>query len=160
MSTSQAEFSAYYREHYPVVARYIERRLDDTETARELAADVFRVVWQKQRALPQRSWLMVTARNLLGNEYRRRGRQRALVERAAANVPVAASGDTDLVNALLDGLDEKHREVLRLAYWDELSGAEMAALLGCSVNAVWLRLSRARAAAQAVLERLDTQGES
>ena len=152
MSTTQAQFSAYYREHYPVVARYIERRLDDTETARELAADVFRLAWQKQRTLPARSWLLVAARNLIGNEYRRRGRQRALVERAAVNLPVAASEDTDLVHAMLDGLDEKHREVLRLAYWDDLSGAEMAALLGCSVNAVWLRLSRARAAAQQVLE--------
>ena len=36
------------------------------------------------------------------------------------------------------------REVLQLVLWDDLSHAEAAALLGCSVNAFELRVRRAK----------------
>jgi len=37
------------------------------------------------------------------------------------------------------------REVLQLVFWDDLTHAEAAAVLGCSVNAVELRFRRAQA---------------
>jgi len=124
----------------------------------EIAADVFRVTWKshRDRDLPDRAWLFATARNLVGNEYRRRTRARALVEKAAASVVPGKTVDDDgLVAAILARLPERHAEVLRLAYWDDLTGEEMATVLGCSANAVWVRLTRARKAAQRVLEEID-----
>ena len=47
----------------------------------------------------------------------------------------------------MDALARMHpndRELLRLVAWDDLSHAEAAAVLGISVNAVAIRLHRAR----------------
>lgn len=152
MSTSEAEFEAYFREHYVAVARFLERRLSDRETALELASDVLRLAWSKfgRSTLPERAWLFVTARNLVGNEYRRRDRARALAAKLRDNTPVPA---IEPDGGILDLVEPKHREVLRLFYWDDLSTAEIAKLLGCSPNAVAVRLSRARAAAENHLAR-------
>jgi DNA-directed RNA polymerase specialized sigma24 family protein len=46
----------------------------------------------------------------------------------------------------LDYLREKDREILLLAYWDDLSLADIAEVLGCSESAAGVRLFRARKA--------------
>ena len=43
-------------------------------------------------------------------------------------------------------LREKEREILLLAYWDDLSTVEISEVLGCSPSAAKVRLHRARAA--------------
>jgi RNA polymerase sigma-70 factor (ECF subfamily) len=43
------------------------------------------------------------------------------------------------------------REALQLVHWDELSHAEAAAVLGCTVNAFELRYRRARHAVRAAV---------
>jgi RNA polymerase sigma-70 factor (ECF subfamily) len=48
------------------------------------------------------------------------------------------------VLAALASLKPKDREALQLVLWDELSHAEAAAVLGCTVNAFELRYRRAR----------------
>jgi len=158
MSATEADFADYFRQHHPDVVRFVVRRINDREVAMEIASDVFRITWRahRERELPDRGWLFATARNLIGNEYRRRKRVRALVEKAAASViPDNPTDDDGRIAAVLERLPERHAEVLRLAYWDELSGEEMATVLGCSTNAVWIRLTRARSAAQKILEVLD-----
>jgi RNA polymerase sigma factor (sigma-70 family) len=161
MDEAQTVFAAYYREHYPAVARFAERRIDDREAAAEIAADVFRVVWSKRDggALPERAWLLVTARNLLGNAYRSRDRRRALEEKAiaAAREGRDAGADQELIAAVFEAIGPKHSEVLRLAYWDGLTGDDLGLLLGCSANAANIRLHRARRAAEDAAIRL-TQG--
>jgi len=51
----------------------------------------------------------------------------------------------------LDRLTESDRELLMAHYWDELSGAQCAQLVGCSMSAIWVRLHRARRALKTVL---------
>jgi len=43
-------------------------------------------------------------------------------------------------------LRDKERDILQLAYWDELSTTETAGVLQCSESAAKVRLHRARAA--------------
>jgi DNA-directed RNA polymerase specialized sigma24 family protein len=54
----------------------------------------------------------------------------------------------DRARATLADLDERHRSVLVLRYWDGLNAAEIAEHLDLSVSAVWVRLHRARRAFQ------------
>jgi RNA polymerase sigma factor (sigma-70 family) len=161
MDAAQTAFAAYYREHYPAVARFTERRIDDREAAAEIAADVFRLVWSRRDGhdLPARAWLLVTARNLLGNAYRSRDRRRALEEKAIAAALAApdAGADHELIAAVFEMIGPRHSEVLRLAYWDGLSGEDLGMLLGCSANAANIRLHRARRAAEAAVVQLDAE---
>ncbi len=151
LSEGETAFIALHRDTYPRVFRYVRRRVDDAHLAEELAADVFRVAWQKRDEVSgaDTAWLLTVARNLLGNAYRSHKRQTALHERLRepASVHEEVDGDSySLVDEVLDSLREKDRDILQLAYWDQLTMVEIAAVLGCRESAAKVRLHRAREA--------------
>jgi RNA polymerase sigma-70 factor (ECF subfamily) len=150
LSERELAFIAIHKDSYPRVFRFVRRRVESAEMAEELAADVFRVLWQKwaDEPHPDLAWLLTTARNLVGNAYRSRDRQLALQEklRSAAVLRFGGESDNVAIQDALAGLRDKERDVLQLAYWDELSPAEMAGVLQCSESAAKVRLHRARAA--------------
>lgn len=150
LSERELAFIAIHKDSYPRVYRFVRRRVESAEMAEELAADVFRVVWQKWGEEPRSdlAWLLTVARNLVGNAYRSRDRQQALQDklRAAAVVRGGEDSDNVAVQDAMAQLRDKDRDILQLAYWDELTTAEIAGVLRCSESAAKVRLHRARAA--------------
>lgn len=148
--TRERSFTALHSENFGRIYRYIAYRISDTDRAEELAADVFRIAWEKD--LPEEpgiGWLIAAARNVVANEYKGRNRQRLLREGLQERVRLAAAttdNEGDAVAGVLAKLNNRHREVLMLAYWDWLSTAELAASPGCSISAAGVRLHRARKA--------------
>jgi RNA polymerase sigma factor (sigma-70 family) len=149
-SERELAFIAVHRDSYPRVYRYVRRRVESPELAEELAADVFRVVWQKWHDQPRSdiAWLLTVARNLIGNAYRSRDRVVALQAklRASAELRSGAESEDLVVHDTMAALRDSERDILQLAYWDELSVAEIAGVLQCSMAAAKVRLHRARAA--------------
>lgn len=150
LSERELAFIAIHKDNYPAVYRFVRRRVDSAALAEELAADVFRVVWQKRAEEPRSdlAWLLTIARNLVGNAYRSRDRQQALQDKLRSVAAARFGGESGnaAVQDALAGLREKDREVLHLAYWDDLSIADIARVLQCSESAAKVRLHRARAA--------------
>jgi len=149
-SERELAFIAIYKDSYPRVFRFLRRRVESAELAEELAGDVFRVVWQKwgDEQATDTAWLLTTARNLVGNAYRSRDRQQALQDKLRRTAVVRFGEDSDNVTVgdAMARLREKDRDILQLAYWDELSTAEIAGVLQCSESSAKVRLHRARAA--------------
>ena len=150
LSERELAFVAIHKDCYPRVYRFIRRRVESAEMAEELAADVFRVVWQKwdENARTDLAWLLAVARNLVGNAYRSRDRRQALQEKLRATALLSHGGDSEniAVQDAMAQLRDQDREILQLAYWDELGTAEIAAVLQCSDSAAKVRLHRARTA--------------
>lgn len=151
LAASEQDFIDLHTQHFTRVYRYIAYRIDDPPHAEELALDVFRIVWEKQRAEPPGiGWLLATARKVLSNEYKGRRRRLELVERlkerARAQVPESNNEEQAAVAEVLLRLNERDREVLMLRYWDDLTTAELATALECSPSAAAVRLHRARRA--------------
>ncbi|MFP3462183.1 sigma-70 family RNA polymerase sigma factor [Arthrobacter globiformis] len=149
-SERELAFVAVHRDSYPRVYRYVRRRVESPELAEELAADVFRVVWQKwhDQPHPDIAWLLTVARNLIGNAYRSRDRLVALQAKLRASAELRSGADSEdlQVHDAMAALRDSDRDILQLAYWDELSMAEIAGVLQCSEAAAKVRLHRARAA--------------
>ncbi len=151
LAAKEQAFIDLHTQHSARVYGYIARRVSDRHRAEELAADVFRIAWEKQLPEPPGiGWLLATARNVVGNEYKGRRRRQELVDRlkneAQSQVPGTGSEERAAVADVLVQLRERDREVLMLSYWDELSTAELAQALGCSTSAAAVRLHRARRA--------------
>ena len=92
-------------------------------------------------------YLRRTLCNLATDRYRRQGRWRRklLLLRTEARAPADATAEVDLRDALvrlLIQLPPQQRTVLVLRYWEQLTGAETAELLGCSEDAVKSAASR------------------
>lgn len=86
------------------------------------------------------------ARRLCANQRRGAERRRRLNGALVTNFRSAVwtSPEDGGLRDALDGLGDDDREILRLAAWEGLTPAELAAVLGCSVNAASIRLHRAR----------------
>lgn len=154
MDKRRASFEALFAEHHTAVLRYIERRVDDREHARELTMDCFEIAWRRfDPAQPyRRPWLLQTARNLVGDAYRKRDREReGLRDLASAARPTDDLAHVELRHAL-SLLRPADREVLELHYWDGLTAEEIAEVVGCRTAAAWKRLSRARAGLRSMLQ--------
>ena len=155
MNDRRDAFEALFAEHHAAVLRYVERRVDDKEQARELTMDCFEIAWRRyEPAAPfRRPWLLQTARNLLGDSYRRRDREREGMRTlaAATDSPDMTFQNVDLRLAVRE-LPAADREILELFYWDGLSASEIAEVVGCRTSAAWKRLSRARDALRLLLE--------
>lgn len=151
LAASEQDFVNLHAQHFTRVYRYIAYRINDQPRAEELAADVFRIAWQKQPAEPPGiGWLLATARRVLSNEYKGRRRRVELIERLKDQARSQAPGSNEIRQAavadVLLRLKERDREVLMLSYWDDLTTAELAQTLGCSPSAAAVRLHRARRA--------------
>lgn len=158
LSERELAFIALYKDSYPRIHKFVHRRVDNSELAEELAADVFRIAWQKWDggSSMEISWLFTVARNVIGNAYRGRERRRALQQRLEAFPYQGDARDSDsaLVESALGTLRERDRDILQLAYWDELTIAEIATVLRCSQSAAKVRLHRAREAFRSLLPAL------
>jgi RNA polymerase sigma-70 factor (ECF subfamily) len=150
LSERELAFIAIHKDSYAGVFRFVRRRVESPEVAEEIAADVFRVAWQKWADEPRTdiAWLLTVARNLIGNAYRSRDRQQALQEKLRAAAVLAGGHGSEIVavHDAMAALREKDRDILQLAYWDGLDTPEIAGVLECSESAAKVRLHRARAA--------------
>ncbi len=164
--TQQDSFLALYEAFSPRVLAYVRRRISSDQAAEEIAADVFRIAWQKSGIEPDPSigWLLNVARNLIGNEYRRRARASQLQDRLRDSERLHAQGGDDGgtqadIAAALAKVREKDREILLLSYWEELTLAEIATVLACREATARVRLHRARKSfEQALPQRLRPTG--
>jgi RNA polymerase sigma factor (sigma-70 family) len=151
LAASEHDFIDLHTQHFARVYRYIAYRINDLPRAEELAADVFRIAWEKQPAEPPGiGWLLATARKVLSNEYKGRRRRLELIDRlkdqARSHAPGSNEEEQSAVADVLLRLNERDREILMLSYWDDLTTAELAQTLGCSASAAAVRLHRARRA--------------
>jgi RNA polymerase sigma factor (sigma-70 family) len=143
-----------YREHAPLLFRYLVRLTGDAELAADVVQDTFLRFAETPPLTPQpRGWLYRVATNLARERQRSAGRRLRLLLGRAARVPVGdAPAPPDLlleqreareaVRAALDALPERDRAIL-LMRADGLAYAEIAQALGTTTQSVGTMLIRA-----------------
>ncbi len=136
------------------------RRIPNGDDAADAVAETFLTAWRRLDDVPPgdqaRLWLYGVARYVLAN-YRRGERRRCelsdrlRLDLAAGYRDPEYSGDLAGLGAAFASLAGADRELLSLVAWEGLDHGELAEVLGCSRNAVRIRLHRARARLAAAL---------
>jgi RNA polymerase sigma-70 factor (ECF subfamily) len=150
----KTDFERAYSLHLRDITAYVARRVA-TEEVDDVVAKVFVVAWRRFEAVPappeDRLWLFGVARRCVAHHLRSALRQGRLRMRLAneiriVQIPTSQRVDHryDLVLKAMERLKPLDREALRLVLWDELSHADAAIVMDCSVNAFELRYRRAR----------------
>ena len=157
-------FERMYQRHYHAIRNYCLRRLEPME-AEDATAEVFVIAWRRFDTVPNEPdtplWLYGVARNVV-RSARRSARRRVRLDHKIASLRHWASGTEDseigpmeeVLLVALGSLTERDQEILKLRAWEELSGAEIADLLGISRPAVNTRLHRATKRMIAAVERV------
>jgi RNA polymerase sigma-70 factor (ECF subfamily) len=157
--TTAAGLHARYLED---VFRYVAQRVDSVVEAEDITAEVFAAAAaglpRFRGHCPPYLWLLSIARRQIAMAGRRRavrretltselGEDAAWGSRIAEEGPEAAalrSESRQVLGALLDRLNRDQREALMLQYWEQLSVAEIAVVMGRSPASVKSLLQRAR----------------
>lgn len=160
---SESAFEGFYADTRDGLWRYLRRVSGDPALADDVLQDAYLRVLRKpgREATPKerRSYLYRVATNLLKDRWRRRGRERSLLDRLvgrdpAWTVPSPAGpvGDRlDLASAL-DGLAPRERSLLWLAYAEGLSHREIARVMDVKPDSVKVMLFRAK---KKLLDRIE-----
>ena len=151
--TSATGFGELFDAYYDRIYAYAYRRVGSREQAEDIAASVFedalrgikRVRWQGK---PIAAWLYRIAARRVADFYRARKNDAPLDE--FTHISSDGIGD-DLerddeyatVRRGLQKLTASEREIICLAFFDELDGETIASLLGCTANNVYVRTHRA-----------------
>jgi RNA polymerase sigma-70 factor (ECF subfamily) len=148
------QFKALYDRTYDRVSAFVLRRGFSEHEARDVVAETYMTLWRRIRDVPgdpmlADAWVFGIARRTIANVRRSDNRRRRLAERLFEQHRVDHAFAPDVPDRLLHVLAElprRDREMLQLAVWDELTHAQIAHVVGCSENAVAVRLHRARKA--------------
>lgn len=157
------ELCAQYFEFVWKCARGFGSRPDEID---DVVQDVFLVAQRRHEYLKEerlaRSWIYSITRRVVSSQRRRR---RERDSRAAEDVdsltsneqsPLAAAEhnlEVRVLSTLIDGLEERKREVFVLSEILEMSGPEIAETIGVPVNTVYSRLRAAREDFDAAAQR-------
>jgi RNA polymerase sigma-70 factor (ECF subfamily) len=148
----EERFRLLFDAHFADLWRFARRRCATATDADDVAAHVFATAWRRRHDLPAgdeaRLWLFGIARRAVANQRRSDARRDRLGRRLAAVRDAPDVGEPDLevsaLRAALRELSDDDRTVVMMRCWDGLGVGEIASLLGCSPNAVSIRLHRAR----------------
>ncbi|MEU5257356.1 RNA polymerase sigma factor [Amycolatopsis sp. NPDC021455] len=153
MDERTAAFEAVYTATFDRLLGYALRRSDCPEDAADVVAETFTIAWRRFDDIPPgdqaRLWLYRVAHNVLANQRRGAVRRQHLSDALAAEAvaryrPAADAAAESDVSRVFRTLPDDERELLSLVAWEGLDHGELATLLGCSRNAVRIRLHRAR----------------
>ena len=151
------EAEALVARHAQAVYRLAYARTGSREDAEDVTQETFlRLV----RTAPEfadedhcRAWLLRVAMNCSGDLFRSAWRRHTRPLEEAEQVPAPEEGG--VLEAVL-ALPERYRAPIHLFYYEGLSTAEIAAVLGKSEGAVRTRLSRERTMLRGVLEECES----
>ncbi|WP_150427026.1 RNA polymerase sigma factor [Dechloromonas sp. CZR5] len=145
----------------PRLRRYARAMLGDRAAADDLVQDTLERAWSRiaqwRPGSDLRAWLFGIMHNLRVDQLRRGGLSTSsLDEDEVADVPVRPT-QSDLLEVMdletaLRQLPDEQREILLLVALEEMSYADIAALLGIPIGTVMSRLSRGRERLRLVME--------
>lgn len=171
---SPEAFVDLYDKYFQRIYRFVYLQTRDETLTKDIAAATFekalrhikRYQW---RRVSFAAWLYRIARNEIG-QHRRRQRLLTLFVNAGSRnetnsrdrkteMIVQAGEQHDQLHMALNELSAKDREIIILRFFDELSSAEVAEILGVSTRNVYVRLHRALKRLQKELHAINGLGE-
>ncbi len=159
----ESALDVLYARHAAALTRYLRQLSRDPLEADEILQDTFVAAWTSAKRFEGRSTVRTWLFSIARRQWRDRHRRHALDLNADADLdqltdPAPTPDEVALdavaseeLSALVERLSPAHREVLALAFVDELSYAEIAQVLEVPVGTVKSRLNHAKQALKKLL---------
>ncbi len=153
----EGAFGRLFRCYAPRIFRFALSYLNDRSQAEEVVQETMIAVWKSAKSYKEQSqvssWILGIARNKALDRARARQREPELLQerldrrmsmRATPEQIVWRETQVERVRAALDQLSPEHREVIMLAFYNDLSYSEIAQILNCPEGTVKSRVYYAK----------------
>ena len=157
-------FEQLYRRFARPVLAMAMRQLGDNGRAEDAAQETFAAVWRSAKSYRSErgsasAWLYAVARHAIIDRARQRREPAAEIPDEASDAagPDQRAEESWLawrVHSALEGLPERERVVIELAYWSGLSQAEIASYLDVPLGTVKTRTRTGLARLSGMLEEV------
>jgi RNA polymerase sigma-70 factor (ECF subfamily) len=149
-------FERLFRCYAPRIFRFAMSYLNDPALAEEVVQETMIAVWKNAKDYKEQSqlstWILGIARNKALDRARARQREpellREIDRRASARATpeqiAQRDSQADRARSALEKLSPEHREVMMLAFYNELSYSEIAQIVGCPEGTVKSRVYYAK----------------
>ncbi len=168
----EGAFEKLFRGYAPRIFRFALGYLNDRAHAEEVVQETMIAVWKNAKHYREQSqvssWILGIARNKALDRARARGRvpkefvRERLDHQASARATpeqvIQQEIQTERVRAALEKLSPEHREVMMLAFYNDLSYPKIAQMLNCPEGTVKSRMYYAKDRLKELLSLRD--GES
>ena len=156
-------FRQLYDSSYGKVSMYLYRLVSDDTLVEDILVETYAAVWKGAKKFKGKSkvstWIIGIARNIAMNELRKR---KSPHEEMNSPYDIADDSPADreffdrplLIKKALSKLSVRHREVLDLVFFHEMTYPEVAELLDVPVSTVKTRVFYAKDALKVVLEQM------
>lgn len=154
---SETALTQFYRLYHARIYSFIVRRLHNGADAADVLNEVMMEVWRHAAAFQGRSqvltWVLGIARHKIVDYLRRRSSHVELEDGMEDNLEDECDGapeilalkqDASLLRYCVEKLSSSHREVVHLAFFQELSYTEIATILACPEGTVKTRMFHAK----------------
>jgi RNA polymerase sigma factor (sigma-70 family) len=166
----ESALAEIYRRYSSLVYSVALRSLGDVTEAEDVTQKVFVAAWTGRRTYkPERAslpaWLMGIARNKIVDTHERRARDKRIQNQVAANVPPASLEPIDVAERLIVAdeiarLGSVPQQVLKLAFYEDLTHAQIAERLQLPPGTVKSHIRRSLLKLKSRLEVLPDAYES
>ncbi len=159
-ATEEGSFAAVFNAHHRQAVRLAYLLTSDAFQAEDIAAEAFAKVyvrWKRGEVRDVGAYLRRAVANEANSKLRRRYLERRESSRRSGDdrgvrLVDEDAADRDEVWAALARLPDRQRHAVVLRYYEDLSEAETAQLLGCSVGTVKSQVSRGLAKLERMLD--------
>lgn len=153
-----------YTRHGANILNYLTSLLHDRQLAEEVLQDVMLAAWDSANGFrgdsKVRTWLLTIARNRAINTQRRYAPDFVPLDESSFSADttplekVERKSQQQALQAAIQQLPPFHQEILVLIFYHQLSGPEVAEVLGVTVGTVKSRLHRAKEMLRRVLQSM------
>lgn len=153
-----------YEAHSDTVRRFVRSRIRDDFEAADIVHETMLAVWRNassfQRRASVRTWILSIAHNKTVDHIRKHSRvtlaepDEAIPDDAPdAETVLAASQDAVRVRACIDELSDTHRAAVHLAFFEDMTCAEIARIEQVPAGTVKTRIHHAKKLIMRCLEQ-------
>ncbi|MCR4348069.1 MAG: sigma-70 family RNA polymerase sigma factor [Sulfuricaulis sp.] len=155
-SGNEPALREFYQSYHRQVYAFALKRLREPADAADVLNEVMLEVWRSAGRFEGRSraltWVLGIAHHKTVDHFRRRKnhpQDELDAEMEDENSPTAfdvyaGAENASLLRRCLDGLSEMHRQIMHLAYFEDLSCEEISEISECPVGTVKTRMFHAR----------------
>lgn len=142
------------------------RRLGDHHEAEEVTQQTFVSAWKSRESVDINrvsfpAWLIGIAKHRIADRYSANARENRRVEAVAQVTQTTDPAHDDsvldevVVQAIMDGLDEPRRTIMRLAFMDDMTHPQVAQATGLALGTVKSHIRRGLQAMRKSLQEVD-----